>query len=462
MSESVPSKVGRYLIDRLIGAGAMGYVYVGKDPELGRAVAIKTIRDLGMDPASLGTFLERFKNEARAAARLHHPSIVQVYDVGEDEEVGPYLVFEYVPGKTLKEVIQDEGALAPPRIVSIADQIADALEVAHAEGIIHRDVKPDNLLATDDGRVKLADFGIARVPDAALTREGQFLGTPCYAAPETLMEGTYGPRSDLFSFAAVLYEVATGTRAFPGTDAVAVANKVVHTDPAHPNDVTTGEQIPPGVASALMRGLAKDPEERFRSSRDLADAIHQAYADDGVVLPSLVPRSSRSAPRAPGQSSRQPPGDSRGGSLPGAERGPRSVALWAMAIGSLAIGVALVFALSGPDDGAGVADGGAGDGDAAGLAAADTGVGAGDTGIVVLDAGPDGAMDAAPDTSDEIASLSGFEREQRAKDLVDAARAEIDRENWDQARDALDEARAYDPGNDDIGELLRRLPAGGS
>ncbi len=463
MSESVPSKVGRYLIDRLVGAGAMGYVYVGKDPELGRAVAIKTIRDLGMDPTSLGTFLERFKNEARAAARLHHPSIVQVYDVGEDEEVGPYLVFEYVPGKSLKEVIRDEGALAPERIVSIADQIAGALEVAHAEGIIHRDVKPDNLLTTDDGRVKLADFGIAKVPDAALTREGQFLGTPCYAAPETLMEGTYGPRSDLFSFAAVLYEVATGTRAFPGSDAVAVANKVVHTDPPHPNDVATGEQIPPAVASALMRGLAKDPEERFQTSRDLADAIHQAYADDGVIIPSLVPRSSGSAPRASGQSSRQLSGESRGGSLPDAERRPRSVALWAMAIGSLAIGVALVFALSGPDDGAAAADGGAGDGGAAVLGVADTGiVGAEDTGIVVLDAGPDGETDAARDTGEEIASLSGFEREQRAKDLVDAARTEIDRENWDQARDALDAARAYDPGNDEIDELLRRLPPGGS
>lgn len=133
-----------------------------------------------------------------------------------------------------------------------------------------------------------------------------------------------------------------------------------------------------------------------------------------------------------------------------------------MAIGSLAIGVALVFALSGPDDGAGITDGGAGDGDAAVLGAADSGAGAEDTGIVVLDGGPDGTIDAAPDTGDEIASLSGFEREQRAKDLVDAARAEIDRENWDQARDALDEARAYDPGNDEIDELLRRLPPGGS
>lgn len=137
-----------------------------------------------------------------------------------------------------------------------------------------------------------------------------------------------------------------------------------------------------------------------------------------------------------------------------------------MAVGGLAIGVALVFALSGPDDGGGVADGGAdggaGDGDAAVLAAADTGGRAEDAGIVVLDAGRDGEMDAARDTGDEIASLSGFEREQRAKDLVDAARAEIDRENWDQARNALDEARTYDPGNDEIDELLRRLPPGGS
>ncbi len=162
MTEEVPSNIGRYVIDRLAGAGAMGYVYVGRDPELERAVAIKTLRDLGMDPASLETFIERFKNEARAAARLHHPSIVQVYDVGEDDEVGPYLVFEYVPGRSLKEVIREKGALEPAELVGIAEQVAEALETAHAEGIVHRDVKPDNLLTTDDGRVSSSRTSASR------------------------------------------------------------------------------------------------------------------------------------------------------------------------------------------------------------------------------------------------------------------------------------------------------------
>ncbi|HJK95655.1 MAG TPA: serine/threonine-protein kinase, partial [Polyangiaceae bacterium LLY-WYZ-14_1] len=231
----IPRTVGRYEIDRLLGAGAMGLVYLGRDPELDRPVAIKTVRDLELEAEAKATFLERFRNEARAAARLHHPAIVQVYDVGEDERLGPFLVFEYVPGSTLKQVIRADGPLDADRLLALAGQVAEAIDIAHAAGIIHRDIKPDNLLLTADGRTKLADFGVARVPNAALTREGQFLGTPCYAAPETLQDARYAEASDLFSFAAVLYEALTGVRAFPGDDAVAVAHKVVHESPLPPS-----------------------------------------------------------------------------------------------------------------------------------------------------------------------------------------------------------------------------------
>ena len=195
MSVDVPQRIGRYTIDRLIGAGAMGNVFLGRDPELDRAVAVKTVRVRDLAAEARQLYLDRFKNEARAAARLHHPNIVAVYDVGEDPDVGPYLVLEYVAGSSLKQLLTSRGPLTPEACVTLADQIGRAIDTAHAAGIIHRDIKPDNLLITPEGRAKLADFGVARVPDAALTREGQFLGTPCYAAPTFLKMVTHGPRS---------------------------------------------------------------------------------------------------------------------------------------------------------------------------------------------------------------------------------------------------------------------------
>ncbi len=443
MTEEVPSKIGRYVIDRLAGAGAMGYVYVGRDPELERPVAIKTLRDLGMDPDSLKTFLERFKNEARAAARLHHPSIVQVYDVGEDEEVGPYLVFEYVPGRSLKEVLREKGALPPSELVGIAEQVAEALEVAHAQSIVHRDVKPDNLLTTDDGKVKLADFGIARIPDAALTREGQFLGTPCYAAPETLVEGQYGAKTDIFSFAAVLYEVATGVRAFPGDDAVAVANKVVHDEPPAAADAAIGPEIPAAASKVLMTGLEKDPEKRYGSARELAAALRAAYEAAGHEI---VHRESTGAV----QIARPPARDAK-------KESP--VAFWAILLGGLAVGIAMVFALSGGDP---IEDYDAAVDEAdAGNAAVTTHAARRDRDAAVVTLGePDtGLVDTGVDTAvDPTLGLSPHEREERAKDLVDAARRHIDAERWTEARQALDEARQLDPGNDEIAEVQALIP----
>lgn len=279
----IPKKIGRYVIDRLLGAGAMGYVYLAHDPDLDRKVAIKTVRFANISGDSLETYLERFKNEARAAAKLHQSSIVQVYDVGQEEDLGPYLVFEYVPGASLKQVLKARGTLSPEQTCLFADEVADALAAAHAASIIHRDIKPDNLLVTESGHVKLADFGVARFPNADLTREGQFLGTPCYAAPETLKDGRYGPETDLFSLAAVLYECVTGVRAFPGEDAVAVAHKVIHDRPARPSDVAIDVEVPRAVDEVLLRGLEKAPRDRYAKPHDLARALRAAYADAGKL-----------------------------------------------------------------------------------------------------------------------------------------------------------------------------------
>ncbi|MAT23932.1 MAG: hypothetical protein CMN29_03035 [Sandaracinus sp.] len=450
MEDGIPSQIGRYEVDRLLGSGAMGFVFLGRDPELDRPVAIKTVRDLKMDPEALATFLERFRNEARAAARLHHPNIVQVYDVGEEEEVGPYLVFEYVAGSTLKQILKSRGALEPAQVVRLADEVAEALTVAHENEIIHRDIKPDNLLVTPDGQTKLADFGVARVPNAALTREGQFLGTPCYAAPETLARGRYGPHSDLFSFAAVIYEAAGGRRAFPGQDALVVAQNVIHDDPPPLREVAEDPaKVPKVVEKVVMRGLSKDPDERYPSAADFAEAVHEAYVASGLVRPADLSRPA--SRRVPVAAEPEPGG-----------KGPW--AFVAVLLGALAVGVAFVFAfddgpapVEAPED-AGVVDAGVVD---AGV----TDAGLVDAGAEALDAGEAeeedaGVVDAGPpDTG--VHEMTPHEREEAAKDALSRARFALADGDVVGAREALAEAERFDPGNPDIAALQAEVDAAG-
>ncbi|MGF1468370.1 MAG: serine/threonine-protein kinase [Sandaracinaceae bacterium] len=464
----IPDQIGRYRVERLIGQGAMGSVYLGRDPKLDRAVAIKAVRELDLDDARLGPFLERFRNEARAAARLSHPAIVAVYDVGEDEAVGPFLVFEYVAGSSLKQILQARGPLSAADTVRLGQQLAGALDTAHRAGVIHRDIKPDNILIGADGRAKLADFGVARMPDAALTKEGQFLGTPCYAAPETLARGDYGPETDLFSFAAVLYEAASGARAFPGQDAIAVAHRVVNEDPPPPSEAAEAVRIPRAVDDVLMRGLAKDPAERYRTASALVEALQLAYVAAGVLEPD--PTGSHPLPLGG-----MPPVRARLGG-------------WGFALvvmGGLVVGMALVAAFAdlgggpvdpepvlAPDEGPVVA-------------AEDAGPAA-DAGVIVLTepdarrvpaetradaatpaAGPADAG-AAPDLGRDagVAGLSSFERDEAAKDAVAEARRLLGAGDPAGAAAALRRARAFDPGNSDIraleAELLRRRASGPS
>lgn len=451
--ESIPKQIGRYDVDRLLGAGAMGLVYLGRDPELDRPVAVKTVRNLDLDPEAKATFLERFRNEARAAARLHHPSIVQVYDVGEDDRVGPFLVFEYVPGSSLKQVLRRDGPLDPERLLRLASQVADALDVAHAAGIIHRDIKPDNLLITADERTKLADFGVARVPNAALTREGQFLGTPCYAAPETVEGARYAVASDLFSFAAVLYEALTGVRAFPGDDAVAVAHRVVHEDPPPPSRVA--RDVPPELDEVLLRGLAKRAADRPTSARELvaelAEALHAAGRIDERVAASVSAGATWRSGRG--------------------HRSPGAGAFFGVLVGTVAAAVGLVYAFSGdgadrpdrelagllgraPDAGSAAATPGTDAGRAPGPADADV--------VVATDAAPEEpeALDGgAPPDAGPALPATAHEREEAAKDALDRARRAADASDWDAALRALGEARRFDPENPDIDGLAELVRA---
>jgi len=431
----LPSKIGRYEIDRLLGQGAMGAVYLGKDPSLDRMVAVKMVKDLGLEDAAKKRFLDRFRNEARAAGRLSHPSIVQVYDVGDDPEVGPYLVFEYVKGSSLKELLREKRRLEPDVLLSLCSQLGDALDVAHAAGIIHRDVKPDNVLVSEDGRAKLADFGIARVPDAALTKEGQFLGTPCYAAPETLSEGRYGPRTDQFSFAVMTYELISGRRAFPGDDAITVAHAVLHDQPIPPSEA--GEMsLPQEVDDVVLRGMAKDDRERFASSSEFVRALEAAYAGAGLV--SMREGTGRPIAAIPAGSN----------------------ASWLWLAGLLLLAVA----------GAGVV---ATNTQCAPMILTEEDAGMPlepdawhRTGTISRER-PDAAWSAAPAPEaldaavepDAFRALSQREIEDLAKDELDAARAAVARGDRSAARMHLNRARELDPESGDLGEVETLLEA---
>ncbi len=399
--EELPQQIGRYRIDRLLGAGSMGNVYLARDADLDRPVAVKTLRDLALDADMREVFLGRFQNEARAAARLQHPNIVQIFDVGDDPKVGPYLVFEYVHGHTLKQALNKRGALSRDELLDLAQQVADALATAHIAGVIHRDIKPENLLITDNGQVKLADFGIARIPNADLTKEGQFLGTPCYAAPETLRSGEYSEQSDLFSFGAVIYEAACGERAFPGAEAMAVAHKVMSVDPVPPSEANRAAAIPSSLDAAILRALRKNPADRYASARTFVSALKQAY--DG---------------RHPAKSRRR-----------------RNTLPLAMTL-SLGLLLALWVAVENCNPKPPATDSNTG---------ADAGIAA-DT-----DAATAPEIDAGPD------ALSPHEREEAAKDELDNARAALQRGDLSEAAAALERASTFDPNNPDIDALRQQV-----
>jgi predicted Ser/Thr protein kinase len=454
----LPAQIGRYPVTRLLGTGAMGCVYLARDTELERDVAIKTVR---LPPGSSGeheAFLVRFRNEARAVARIRHRNIVAVYDVGNDREVGPYLVFEYIEGSNLKEIVRAKGPLMPEQVIALAEQVGDALEAAHREGIIHRDIKPENLLVGGDGLVRLADFGVARVADAALTGEGQFLGTPCYGAPETLRGGEAGPRSDQFAFAAVLYEVATGVRAFPGHDAVSVAHHVIHDEPLAPSKAALPAAVVPVLIDpVILRGLEKRPDDRYERLASLVSALRAAYLEAGVLRSEL----DATVPALLANLRTQ-----RRSSAPTA---PERLKLWPFAV-ALALGFVAVVQLapSAPpvvatpaegtppaieptiDAGAPIAAPQAPMPDAADAAVVD-----------LTEADADAVAHAPSAASDsavpDVSGLSPFEREERAKDALDRAQKAIAAGDKEAARAALDEAFAYDPEHPDIAELRRKL-----
>ena len=278
--------VGPYRIDRLIGAGGMGQVYRAHDPRIARDVAIKVLPPAYAADADR---LRRFEQEARASGALSHPNVLTLYDVGTSEG-RPYLVMELLEGETLRDRLE-QGAMPPVRACETAAAIANGLAAAHAKGIVHRDLKPENVMVTRDGRVKVLDFGIAKLrdpePDAAgrtmttplRTKADTMLGTVGYMAPEQVRGQAADQRADLFALGAIVFELITGRRAFDRSSRVETLHAVLHDDPLALDDAV----VPPAIGRILRRCLEKDPAARFQSARDLAFAFESAAGTASVT-----------------------------------------------------------------------------------------------------------------------------------------------------------------------------------
>ena len=278
---------GRYVVQSQVGTGGMATVYRGVDSVLNRTVAIKVmLPQYANDPA----FAQRFKQEAQAAAALQNPFIVQVYDWGRDERTGTYyIVMEYLRGTDLKTGIRSHGALAPRKVAQIGAQVCSALEVAHRNDIIHRDVKPQNIMIQPNGDAKVMDFGIARAKNSNLTQTNSVLGTAHYVSPEQAQGKELGPTSDLYSLGVVMYEAATGKLPFEGDDAVTVALKQVSEQAIPPSEINPN--IDDGLESIIMMCMEKDPRNRFQSADELRHVLNNYINGRPLGIPSYDPLS---------------------------------------------------------------------------------------------------------------------------------------------------------------------------
>jgi serine/threonine protein kinase len=262
---------GRYQILGSIGRGGMGAVYRAHDRELDEEVAIKTLRpELVADP----TVVERFKTEIRLARRISHPNVVRTHDFGEWGGVY-YLTMEYVEGITVRELIERRGPLHAPSALAIATQLADSLVVAHAQGVIHRDIKPQNLLLDQAGVLKVMDFGVARLAErtSTLTEAGLVVGTPAYMPPEQLLSETVDARSDLYAVGVVLFECVTGRLPFEANTPVALIAKLLSQEPVAPLEITP--DLPPALSALIVKLLAKRPEDRLQTAAELAAQLRR-------------------------------------------------------------------------------------------------------------------------------------------------------------------------------------------
>ncbi len=290
--------LGRYQLKRVLGRGAMGLVYEGLDPRLARRVAIKTIlRGHLLDPALAADYSARFVREAQAAGRLNHPHIVTVFDFGEQDDVA-YLVMELIEGRELAAHFDAGERFSLPEAVRIMGELLDALHYAHERGIVHRDVKPANVILDQDRRVKLADFGVARLSDAQTerTQPGTLVGTPSYMSPEQIQGLAVGSRTDLFAAGIVLYQFLTQQKPFTGGGMWTIQKRIVQDEPLPPSraDAT----LPPVFDAVVQRALQKDPAQRYATAAEFAAELRAALARASPEPAAIAAAPRGAAPRA--------------------------------------------------------------------------------------------------------------------------------------------------------------------
>jgi tRNA A-37 threonylcarbamoyl transferase component Bud32 len=275
---------GRYELNDVLGRGGMAEVYLGTDRVLSRQVAVKV---LAPSFARDENFVARFRREARAAAALNHPNVVGVFDTGSDDGTH-FIVMEYIQGKTLAEVIREDAPLLPERAVEIAESVAGGLAFAHAQGIVHRDVKPGNIMLTSTGDVKVMDFGIARATTSdSLTQTATVLGTATYFSPEQAQGAKVDARSDVYSLGCVLYEMLTGQPPFAGESPVAVAYKHVKEDAVPPSRLNS--DITSDLDAIVMKALAKNPDNRYQTADEMRVDLHRFRTGEAVTATPLMP-----------------------------------------------------------------------------------------------------------------------------------------------------------------------------
>ncbi len=285
----LPERIGRYRIERVLGRGAMGVIYKAHDPEIERPVAIKLVRSDLLDGEERADYLARFRREAQAVGRCTHPNIVALYDYAMHEG-NPFLAMEYVEGISLAQALERGARFRPDEASFILLQLLDALTCAHELGVVHRDVKPANVLLLAGGRVKVTDFGISRIAGPSMTQDGSVVGTPSYMSPEQCRGDALDHRSDLFSAGVVLFELLTGEKPFPGRSFTSVVKQVLYDDAPDLRG-----RVPDHLAAVVRRALAKRPADRFSSAVAMAEALRAgklAPLSEATVV--QAPRTARS------------------------------------------------------------------------------------------------------------------------------------------------------------------------
>ncbi len=315
--EQMPGTIGRYQVQESIGYGAMGAVYKAFDPLIKRTLAIKTIRlDIPKQSPQYKSFIERFYHEARISGTLSHPNIVTLFDIGEESGL-PYLAMEFVEGETIASILERGLRFKPEKVIGLVSQVASAVDYAHTKGVIHRDIKPSNLILYENDRVKVTDFGIAKLVDAEMTQSGTLLGTPSYMSPEQAMGDKLDGRSDIFSLGVCAFEMLCGDQPFPGNNVTSILYKLVHVDPIEPANLEMNGLVPEKWHEVFGRVLAKKPDDRYQTATEFVQDLEYCL---GAWFGAMDPVGATAAGATPPEPERT--GDEVTASLPAVRDAP--------------------------------------------------------------------------------------------------------------------------------------------